>query len=150
MAAGLEIHDAASTGDYDTLEEYLKSGKLDVNLKDVEWGSRTALHWACSKGFVECIRLLLEYGASGTTRSDSGWTAAHFAAETGKVHALRALYNNSIPIGLPDKYGDTPKRIAEMYGHTDCVKFLEHAEEEQKIKGINNNIECPPDTDRET
>ena len=50
MAAGLEIHDAASTGDYDTLEEYLKSGKVDVNLKDCEWNNRTALHWACAKG----------------------------------------------------------------------------------------------------
>lgn len=50
MAAGLEIHDAASTGDFDSLEEYLRSGKFDVNLKDAEWGNRTALHWACAKG----------------------------------------------------------------------------------------------------
>lgn len=50
MSVGLEIHDAASTGDYDSLEEYLKSGKFDVNLKDEEWNNRTALHWACAKG----------------------------------------------------------------------------------------------------
>lgn len=150
MAAGLEIHDAASTGDYDSLEEYLKSGKFDVNLKDGEWGNRTALHWACAKGFVECIRLLLDYGGSGTARTDEGWTPAHFAAETGKLTALRALHNANIPIGLKDKYGDPPRRIAEMYGHTECVKFLEHTEEEQRQRGINNDEEYTPDPERET
>lgn len=48
--AGLELHEAASTGDYDVLEEYLKTGKFDVNLKDADWGDRTPLHWACAKG----------------------------------------------------------------------------------------------------
>lgn len=67
----------------------------------------------------------MDYGAIGTARSDSGWTPAHFAAETGKITALRALNNANIPVGLADKYGDTPKRIAEIYGHTECVKFLE-------------------------
>ena len=50
--AGLEIHEAAATGDYDAIEEYLKNSKCDVNLKDVEWDDRTALHWACMKGNV--------------------------------------------------------------------------------------------------
>lgn len=56
--AGLEIHEAAATGDYDSLEEYLKNSKIDVNLKDVEWDERTALHWACMKGeslTIKCI-----------------------------------------------------------------------------------------------
>lgn len=47
---GLELHDAASTGDYDALEEYVKSGKYDLNLKDIDTHNRTALHWACQKG----------------------------------------------------------------------------------------------------
>ena len=48
--AGLELHDAASTGDYDALEEYIRTGKYDLNLKDIDAGNRTALHWACQKG----------------------------------------------------------------------------------------------------
>ncbi|KAH3696850.1 ankyrin repeat domain-containing protein 66-like [Dreissena polymorpha] len=148
MSQGLEIHDAASTGDFDSLEEYLKSGKFDVNMRDEEWGSRTALHWACAKGYVECIRLLLDYGAIGTARNDSGWTPAHFAAETGKLTSLRALYNANVPIGLQDKYGDTPRRIAQMYGHTECVKFFDHALEDQREKGINNDEAFEPE--RET
>lgn len=150
MATGLEIHEAAATGDLDSLEEYLRSGKFDANLKDEEWGDRTALHWACARGYVECIRLLLDHGASGMARTDTGWTPAHMAAETGKLTALRALFAANIPIGLRDNYGDRPRRIAEMYGHTECVKFLEHSEEDQQQKGINNDLPCPPREDRES
>ncbi|RUS75140.1 hypothetical protein EGW08_017103, partial [Elysia chlorotica] len=79
---GLEVHEAASTGDYDSLEEYLSTGKYDLNLGDEDWGNKTALHWACQRGYVECIRLLLEHGAK-PVRTVTGWTPAHFAAETG-------------------------------------------------------------------
>lgn len=50
MTSGLELHEAASMGDYDTLEELIFSKKIDINLRDPEWRDRTALHWACSKG----------------------------------------------------------------------------------------------------
>ena len=74
---------------------------------------------------MECIRLLLDHGAVGTLRTDIGWTPAHFAAETGKLTALRALYAASVPIGLKDKYGDTPRRVADMYGQVECVRFFD-------------------------
>ena len=49
---GLEIHEAASTGDYDCLEELVISGKFDLNLGDEDWGNKTPLHWACQKGIL--------------------------------------------------------------------------------------------------
>ena len=48
--AGLELHEAASTGDYDALREYLKTGQYDVNLRDPEWKNKSPLHWAAEKG----------------------------------------------------------------------------------------------------
>ena len=50
MTSGLELHEASSVGDYDTLEDYLKSGKYDVNLQDPEWKNKTPLHWAAARG----------------------------------------------------------------------------------------------------
>lgn len=50
MATGLEVHEACTMGDFDSLEEYLRSGKYDVNMKDPEWQNRSPLHWACAKG----------------------------------------------------------------------------------------------------
>ena len=76
-------------------------------------------------GYVECIRILLDNGAKGTARMDMGWTPAHSAAEAGRLTAIRALHAANVPVDLNDKYGDTPRRIAEIYGHTECVKYLE-------------------------
>ena len=57
--------------------------------------------------------------------TETGWTPAHFAAETGKLTVLRALHNAGISIIKKDNYGDRPKRLAEIYGHEECVHFLE-------------------------
>ena len=44
-----ELHEAASLGDLERLEEALKRG-LDPNEPDPEWSNRTPLHIAASKG----------------------------------------------------------------------------------------------------
>ena len=44
-----ELHEAASLGDLERLEEALKKG-LSPNEPDPEWGNRTPLHIAASKG----------------------------------------------------------------------------------------------------
>ena len=56
--------------------------------------------------------------------TDIGWTASHFACEQGKIYAMRALYKSGSPIDEKDQFGDTPQRIAEIYGHEECVKFI--------------------------
>ncbi len=73
---------------------------------------------------MECLRLLLEHGAKGTARMDMGWTPAHCAAEAGRLPVLRALHTAGVPIDRTDKYGDTPRRVAQVYGHTEVVNFL--------------------------
>ncbi|XP_077991808.1 uncharacterized protein LOC144446017 [Glandiceps talaboti] len=135
-----ELHEAASMGDSDLLEELIDSQKFDVNQKDVEWNNRTPLHWASIKGHSESIRVLIEHGSKVGARTDTGWTAAHFAAEGGKLSGLKVLHKLNAPMDRQDKYGDTPKKIAGLYGHKECVKFLETAEveyQEKKQKAIN-------------
>lgn len=56
---------------------------------------------------------------------DMDWTPAHCAAETGKIHILRTLHNAEVPVNKKDKYGATPKQIAQTYGHWECVKYLQ-------------------------
>ena len=53
-----------------------------------------------------------------------GWTPAHCAAEAGKLAALKALHTEGVPTDKPDNYGDTPQRLAEIYGHHECAKYL--------------------------
>ncbi|XP_076462464.1 ankyrin repeat domain-containing protein 66-like isoform X2 [Babylonia areolata] len=111
----------------------------------------TAVHsWT---GFAECSRLLLDHGAKGTARTTSGWTPAHCAAESNRISALRALHAALVPVDLKDKHGDTPRRIATIYGHRDCVRYLLQAEAEvaeRRRKGLvteEDNVYTDEDVD---
>lgn len=72
-----------------------------------------------------CVEKLLEHGADGEMRMAGGWTPAHCAAEHGSVAILQALAENGISVTKKDNTGDTPKRVAQIYGHKGCVKFFE-------------------------
>ena len=63
---GLELHEAATLGDYDSLDDYVSSGRFDLNMKDPEWQNRTALHWACAKGriLISLIEVCLQFAKS--------------------------------------------------------------------------------------
>ncbi|XP_069461923.1 ankyrin repeat domain-containing protein 66 [Ambystoma mexicanum] len=130
MSDRTELHQAAALGDYDLVAEVLRKGECDPNHKDIHWNDRTPLHWAAAKGQADTVKLLMDKGARGCLRTDEGWTPAHFAAESGRLVVLRALHSLHAPVDLPDLCGNTPKRIAEIYGHKECIKYLETAEAE--------------------
>ena len=75
-------------------------------------------------GNASCIKLLLDHNADPTVRMVGGWTPAHCAAEDGRLNSLRVLHDNGAALCLPENTGDTPRRVAEIYGHTECVDFL--------------------------
>ncbi|XP_032242307.1 ankyrin repeat domain-containing protein 66 isoform X1 [Nematostella vectensis] len=127
----LFLHEVCALGDAGKLEElgsFVRKSKLDVNIRDEDWKNKTALHWAAGKGHARCVKLLLEYGANPGAKMVGGWTPAHCAAETGRYNVLKVLVDHHAPVTLPDDSGDTPKRVAEIYGHTDCLELLCSAE----------------------
>lgn len=125
----LVLHEAAVNGEWQTLESMLMIHRIDIDHKDEDFGDRTALHWAASKGHAKCVKLLLEYGADPAARMVGGWTPAHCAAETGRFNVLKVFIEQKSPVMIPDNSGDTPKRVAEIYGHASCVELLESVEE---------------------
>lgn len=137
-----ELHEAAASGDSALIESLLTTGKYDINGPDPEWNSRCPLHWAAIRGHAESIRLLASYGGRMDVVTDTGWTAAHFTCEQGKILALKALYNSGAPIDSEDEYGDTPQRLAEVYGHQDCVTFITEAKIEMAEKERQAKIEA--------
>ncbi|XP_071074584.1 ankyrin repeat domain-containing protein 66 isoform X5 [Dasypus novemcinctus] len=128
MSDMTKLHQAVATGDYNLVKKILKKGLCDPNYKDMDWNDRTPLHWAAISGQMEVLHLLIEYGARPCLVTDVGWTPAHFAAESGHLNVLKALHALHAAIDAPDFFGDTPKRIAQIYGQKACVAFLEKAE----------------------
>ena len=72
-----------------------------------------------------CVKILLEHGADDEMRMAGGWTPAHCAAERGSLAILQALVQRGVSVTKKDFAGDTPKRVAEIYGHQDCLEFIE-------------------------
>lgn len=64
------IHWATDANDLDILEFLLTSG-CPVDLRDAEQ-QQTALHYASSCGHLECVRLLLQYGADRMAQNVDG------------------------------------------------------------------------------
>ncbi|XP_028250444.1 ankyrin repeat domain-containing protein 66 [Parambassis ranga] len=128
-----ELHQAAAAGDYDQVEEILRQQKCDPNHRDIDWSYKTPLHWAAAKGHTETVRLLIEHGARPCLRTEHGWTPAHYAAESGRLAVLRLLHSLHAPIDKKDCCGEKPARVAEIYGHQDCVQFLKKAEIECQV-----------------
>ncbi|XP_055981868.1 ankyrin repeat domain-containing protein 66 [Sorex fumeus] len=125
-----KLHQAVAAGDSNSVKKILKKGLCDPNYKDIDWNDRTPLHWAAMKGHLEVLQMLIEYGARPCLVTDVGWTPAHFAAESGHLNVLKILHALHAAIDAPDFFGDTPKRIAQIYGQKNCVSFLEKAEQE--------------------
>lgn len=75
-------------------------------------------------GDTETLGVLIEHGGRPCLKTEHGWTPAHCAAEFGRLAVLRLLHSRHAPIDKQDCCGDKPARIAEVYGHTDCVTFL--------------------------
>jgi len=121
--AGLELHEACATGDSDAVEECIKSG-IDVNTQDTDWNDRTPLHWACMKGHGDIVQLLLKNEADPNLLMDNGWSSLHSAAETGHLSIIRALVQYGADIFKQDRYGDTPRKLAQIHGNSECVKYL--------------------------
>ncbi|XP_020556298.1 uncharacterized protein LOC101160136 isoform X1 [Oryzias latipes] len=45
-----ELHQAAAAGDFKKVEELLTQQRCGPNLRDADWGNKTALHWAAREG----------------------------------------------------------------------------------------------------
>ena len=76
-------------------------------------------------GHAAFCRVRLENGTSPHSRMAGGFTPAHCAAEIGKLKILKLLAEHSADLWAADNSGATTKRIAEIYGHSHCVNYIE-------------------------
>uniref|UniRef100_A0A5B7AUC1 Potassium channel n=1 Tax=Davidia involucrata TaxID=16924 RepID=A0A5B7AUC1_DAVIN len=99
MDLPLSLCFAAMRGDDLLLHQLLRRG-LDPN--ELESNERTALHIAASKGSIECVLLLLDYGAD-PSRKDSEGNVPLWDAILGRHESvIKLLIDNGAKISLGD------------------------------------------------
>lgn len=99
---------------------------IDEPDKSLCW---TPLHWACSTGARNSIKILTSYGADPFVLSNLGFNILHAAAESkapgGLEDALKisTRYPDRLNINHPNWWGETPLHIA-AWGSVENVRSL--------------------------
>lgn len=82
----------------------------DINAHDDT--RQTALHIACIKGFVECVKTLLKYKCDINKCDEENKTPLHYACENREELIVELLLNCDIDVNILDKNGKSPLHIA--------------------------------------
>ena len=120
--------DAVLAGDIHTLRLLLQTSLQLINIPDEK--GLTPLIAAASlpspSVSLECVRLLLVYGAVPRNRDKAGFTAAHWAAVMDNVDSLRLILHVAPElVEFPSaKNGDTPLHRSARYGTRNATKVL--------------------------
>jgi hypothetical protein len=94
----------------------------DVN---AEYGWRgTALHGACRGGQLDCLRVLLEYGAEVDARNIMSEAALHAASKRGQIQAVRLLLLHNSDVNAEDGSRWTPLHHASKSGSIEVAQLL--------------------------
>jgi len=113
------IVDYASDGDLSLVEKALDNGE-EVNCTADE-GGLTPLHYACDRGHVDVVKLLLARGANITALDEGRQTPLHYAVSNDFLEVVRLLAAEGADFSMEDEDGNTPVDVA--VGET--ARFLE-------------------------
>lgn len=125
-----------------SLNELLTSPFIDLEAK-TETGKDTALLLAAMNGHADAVNSLLKAGAKVSATNKHRRTAAHLAAEEGRLNVLEALVKDGeVDLHARDEYGSTPLIMAAERGHEEVVQFLiqNFTQDPEMRKKINEEI----------
>ena len=121
MVASLVVA-AAESGDIASLRKLLDGGAGRWNVVG-DFDSRRPIHYAAKNGHLECIKVLLEYGADIHSADIEYETAITLAAFYGHTECVRYLLEQGANVN--DRAVDgTPLIYAAQCGNAECVKLL--------------------------
>ena len=110
-AAASTLHEAAISGDVDTVQAILATS-VDVNARD-SYG-RTALMHAVDRGYIVIVPLLLEAGANPEIQAPDGATALFIAAVHGHAGIIALLMKTGADVTVRGPQGKTPVDVARV------------------------------------
>ncbi|XP_071361260.1 protein phosphatase 1 regulatory subunit 27b [Trachinotus anak] len=115
-------------------QDYVRHGELErigrfirarrVSLDTIYHSGMAAIHEAVLSGNLECVKLLVDYGADIHQRDEEGWTPLHMACSDGFPHIARYLLSLGADSELENDCGEKPadlidpdnKELLELFG----------------------------------
>uniref|UniRef100_V9LJ91 Dysferlin-interacting protein 1 n=1 Tax=Callorhinchus milii TaxID=7868 RepID=V9LJ91_CALMI len=72
-----------------------------------------ALHEAVLSGNLECVKLLIKYGADVEQRDENGWSALHMACSDGHTEIARYLLSLGADTEAANDDGEVPSDMID-------------------------------------
>lgn len=134
--------DACKDGDLDKVENFLRA-RFNVNERYPNPGtaafSDTAIKKAARNGDVECVKILLRYGADIEVKDSSGWRPLHTAAFSGECAMVQFLIKNGACVTASSHHGEQPILIATegSRNSADTIEII------QSLIDAGATVHCP-------
>lgn len=109
--------------EYQALPEYTGLVLRDVNQRSLF--NNYPMHIAALRGSIEEMSVLLDHGADINAVGEHGYLPIHDAVEQDKVEAIFWLVKNGAYANAKNDDGVTPKELAKILGHMNCVGALD-------------------------
>ena len=84
----------------------------------------TALTIASGKGYLEVVRLLLNYGADANVKNKDGTSPLHRACEHGHLDIMKLLLDSGAHVNAVDTEGNTPLHLVAATSFLDPIGIL--------------------------
>ncbi|XP_006897478.1 PREDICTED: ankyrin repeat and SAM domain-containing protein 3 [Elephantulus edwardii] len=118
----LDLHTAASIGQYEVVKECVQRKELDLNKKN--GGGWTPLMYASYIGHDTIVHLLLEAGVNVNVPTPEGQTPLMLASSCGNESVAYFLLQQGAELEMKDIQGWTALFHCTSAGHQQMVKFL--------------------------
>lgn len=116
------------TSDIKNFLDFMRTTKKKVNLVDSkDKHGITPLMYACERGHIAAVQLLLQGGANPNSQSNTGMTPLLFLASSHGLHVNASLYllKSGANLNLGDRDGITPLMAAAYRNHEALVVLFQ-------------------------
>ncbi|XP_037327398.1 protein phosphatase 1 regulatory subunit 27b [Pungitius pungitius] len=104
--------DYVRQGELERIGQFIRAGR--VNLDTIYHTGMAAMHEAVLSGNLECVKLLVNYGANVHQRDEEGWTPLHMACSDGFPHIARYLLELGADPELENDCGEKPSDLIDL------------------------------------
>ncbi|XP_071620553.1 protein phosphatase 1 regulatory subunit 27 [Heliangelus exortis] len=116
------FQDHIREGDLEQVGRFIRARK--VTLDTIYPSGMAALHEAVLTGNLECVKLLVKYGADIHQRDENGWTPLHMACSDGYANIARYLISLGASLEATTDEGERPSDLIDPE-YKDLVELFE-------------------------